>query len=96
MAQRISPAEPAPATNVRWVVFALACSTSWLFTLHRYSFGLIKPELMSEWKLSAGEIGLIDSCFAVFYSLFQFPVGITADVLGVRLILTILILTWSA
>ena len=46
MAQLTPPAEPNQATNVRWLVFALACSTSWLFTLHRYTFGLIKPDLM--------------------------------------------------
>ncbi len=85
-------AEP---TNFRWVVFGLACGTSWLFTLHRYTFGLIKADLMREWKLSEGEIGLIDSCFAIFYSLFQFPAGMAADVLGVRLVLTVLIILWS-
>jgi MFS family permease len=96
MTQLTLPAERAPATNIRWLVFALACSTSWLFTLHRYTFGLIKADLMREWKLDAGEIGLIDSFFAIFYSVFQFPAGIAADVFGVRLVLTILILTWSA
>lgn len=96
MAQLTLPAEPTQATNIRWLVFALACSTSWLFTLHRYTFGLIKPDLMKQWKLDEGEIGLIDSCFAVFYSAFQFPAGVAADVFGVRLVLTILILTWSA
>jgi MFS transporter, ACS family, glucarate transporter len=95
MTQLTLPAERAAATNIRWLVFALACSTSWLFTLHRYTFGLIKPDLMREWKLSEGEIGLIDSGFAVFYSAFQFPAGIAADIFGVRLVLTVLILVWS-
>jgi MFS family permease len=31
----------------------------------------------------------------VFYSVFQFPVGIAADAVGVRLVLTVLIVVWS-
>ena len=30
-------------TNVRWAIFGLACGTSWLLYLHRYTFALIKP-----------------------------------------------------
>ena len=30
-------------TRVRWIVFALGCSTSWMLYLHRYTFALIKP-----------------------------------------------------
>ena len=32
-------------TQFRKVVFVLACGTSWMLYLHRYVFGLIKPEL---------------------------------------------------
>lgn len=83
------------ATNIRWVVFSLACGTSWLFTLHRYTFSLIKADLMRDWKLNKAEIGLIDSGFAIFYSIFQFPAGMMADLYGVRLVLTVLICVWS-
>lgn len=83
------------ATNVRWVVFALACGTSWLFTLHRYTFGLIKGDLMEKWDLDKAEIGVIDSVFAIFYSAFQFPAGMAADLFGVRIVLTVLICIWS-
>jgi sugar phosphate permease len=76
-------------------VFGLACSTSWLLILHRYTFALIKNDLMREQHLSASEIGLIDSGFAMTYTLFQFPLGVAADALGVRLVLTTLIVVWS-
>ena len=82
-------------TNVRWVVFGLACSTSWLLILHRYTFALIKDDLMRERNLTEGQIGLIDSGFATFYSLFQIPLGVAADAVGVRLVLTALIVVWS-
>jgi ACS family glucarate transporter-like MFS transporter len=83
-------------TNVRWAVFGLACGTSWLLYLHRYTFALIKPALMEEWKLDKVELGLLDSAFSVSATAFQFPLGVTADWLGVRIVLTVLILVWSA
>jgi ACS family hexuronate transporter-like MFS transporter len=81
-------------TNVRWAVFGLACGTSWLLYLHRYTFALIKPALAEEWKLDKIELGLLDSAFSLSATLFQFPLGVAADWLGVRLVLTALILVW--
>lgn len=82
-------------TGFRWVVFAMACSTSWMLYLHRYTFGLIKPALEKEWGVENTELGLLDSTFSLFYSLFQFPLGIAGDALGVHLVLTALILIWT-
>ena len=41
-------APTARPTGIRWLVLALACLTSWLLYLHRFSWGVIKAE---------GEIG---------------------------------------
>ena len=82
-------------TNVRWMVFALCGGTSWLLYLHRYSFALIKPELVREWGVGATELGLLDSAFSTSYMIFQLPAGIMADLAGARLVLTALILIWS-
>jgi ACS family D-galactonate transporter-like MFS transporter len=86
--------EDARPTNVRWAVFGLACGASWLLYLHRYAFAVIKPELVKEWSLSKTELGLLDSAFSLTATLFQFPLGIAADALGVRLVLTSLVLLW--
>jgi MFS family permease len=83
-------------TNVRWHVFAFACGTSWLLYLHRYTFSLIKPELKLEWNLGADDLGFLDSVFFASYSVFQIPLGIAGDLFGVRLVLTLLIVVWSA
>ncbi len=85
--------QPVP-TNVRWSVFSLAFATSALLYLHRYVFAFIKPTLAEEWNLSNTELGQLDSAFSVCYTLFQFPLGVLADVLGVHLVLTALILVW--
>lgn len=83
-------------TNVRWVVFGLACGTSWILYLHRYTFALIKPELKEQFGWTKTELGLLDSAFFLAYTLFQIPCGILADALGVRYFLTAMILLWSA
>jgi sugar phosphate permease len=84
----------AKPTNVRWAVFGLACGTSWLLYLHRYTFALIKPALVQEWSLDKSQLGLLDSAFSITSTLFQFPLGILADAAGVRLVLTGLIVLW--
>jgi sugar phosphate permease len=87
--------EPGP-THVRWQVFGLAFATSALLYLHRYSFAYIKPALQDAWGLDKTELGRLDSAFSVFYSLLQFPFAILADGLGIRLVLTLLMLVWMA
>ena len=63
--------------------------------LHRYMFALIKPSLKLQWGLGTDELGYLDSAFSLCYLIFQVPFGALADVAGARLILTLLILTWS-
>ncbi len=82
------------ATNIRWGVFGLALGTSWLLYLHRYVFAFIKPTLATEWGLSNTQLGQLDSAFSVSYMLFQFPLGVAADLAGVHLVLTGLMLAW--
>lgn len=91
---QITPAAQQP-TNFRWVVFAMACGTSWLMYLHRYTFALIKPDLKQNWELDNEQLGLLDSAFSASYSLCQTPLGILGDLAGVHLVLTGMILVWS-
>lgn len=84
----------AKPTNIRWAVFGLACSTSWLLYLHRYAFAIIKPELVKEWNLDKVQLGLLDSAFSLSSTFFQFPLGVASDLAGVHLMLTGLILLW--
>ena len=82
-------------TEFRWVVFSMACGTSWLLYFHRYMFGLIKPELVREYGLDTGQLGLLDGAFSTFYTGLQFPIGLAADFLGVQIVLTALGLVGS-
>ena len=94
-----SPSNPPPLerpTRVRWLMFVLACGTSWLLYVHRYSWGLIKPELKAEFGLSDVELGWLDGAFMATYALCQVPTGLFGDVFGPARVLPVIILIWSA
>jgi sugar phosphate permease len=84
-------------TRVRWLIFVLACATSWLLYVHRYTWGVIKAPLKKEHPgLTDEGLGWLDSLFYAGYALGQIPGGMAADRLGPRLVLSLLILLWSA
>lgn len=82
-------------TRVRWLVLFLACATSALLYLHRYSWGLIKADVKVEFGLSDSQLGWLDSTFAAAYALFQIPAGYAGDVFGPAVILPVIVLAWS-
>lgn len=85
-----------PASRVRWRVFGLAFATSGILYWHRYVFGFVKPTLAEEWKLTNTELGRLDGAFSLSYTLFQFPLGIAADLAGVHCVLSGLTVLWCA
>jgi sugar phosphate permease len=90
------PDEPRP-TRVRWLIFALACAVSWLLYLHRYTWGVIKPALKEEYPgLTDVELGYLDSLFSLTYATGQVPGGAAGDLFGPRMVLSLLIVLWSA
>ena len=88
------PPLPRP-TQVRWLIFALACQASWLLYLHRYAWGVVKPALKQEYHFTDVELGWLDAVFMVTYGLGQVPGGLAGDVWGPHAVLTLLILLWS-
>lgn len=82
-------------TNVRWLVFSLACLTSWFLYLHRYTWGLIKKDIQDEFGFSKTEMGWLDSCFSVTYAAGQVPTGLLGDLFGPAMILVIIVIGWS-
>lgn len=83
-------------TRVRWLIFVLACSASFLLYLHRYSWGVVKPFLKQDTGISDVVLGGLDSAFSVTYMLCQVPGGLAGDVFGPRRVLSLIILFWSA
>ena len=79
----------ASPTRVRWLVFVLACATSWLLYVHRYAWGVIKADLKAEYGFTDTQLGWLDSAFSATYALFQIPCGHMGDVLGPALALPV-------
>lgn len=91
---------PAPSlsgkpTNRRWLMFSLAAGTSWFLYLHRFTFGVIRPELEKEYGFSNTELDSIFALFNLTYALGQIPGGIICDFFGPHLFLAGIILLWS-
>lgn len=82
-------------TSVRWMVFTLACSTSFFLYLHRYTWNLIAPELIKEYGWSRERVGLLYTFFTPAYGGGQIPSGMLCDWLGPHLFLGGIILLWS-
>jgi sugar phosphate permease len=83
-------------TRVRWLIFALICTASWLLYLHRYSWGVIKPAFRREHPgLTDTEVGWLDSAFLATYAFGQTPAGLLGDVFGTRAFLVLIVLVWS-
>jgi ACS family glucarate transporter-like MFS transporter len=87
---------PVRPTQTRWLIFILACATSWLLYLHRYAWGVIRPSLKAENPdLTDQQLGWLDAMFNLTYAIGQVPGGLAGDLGGPRVVLSLLILLWS-
>lgn len=83
-------------TQVRWIIFALACGASFLLYVHRYTANTVSALLTKEpYQLDAVQIGFLFSLFYYTYALLQIPSGVVIDRFGPRRFLAISILCWS-
>jgi sugar phosphate permease len=82
-------------TNVRWIMFALACLTSWFLYLHRYTWNFIRPELKTEYDFSNTQLESIYTAFSITYGIGQIPSGVICDFFGPHLFLGVIIALWS-
>lgn len=96
-----SPHDPAASpvvqrpTRVRHVIFVLACFTSGLLYLHRYTGNIVAERLVAEHGFTKAQIGLLGGLFNLAYGVGQIPSGMTSDAFGPHLFLGIVILLWS-
>lgn len=72
-----------------------ACLTSGLLYVHRYSWGVIKKEIKSEFHLSDSQLGWLDSAFQAAYTACQVPTGVAGDRWGPAAVLPLMVLGWS-
>ncbi|MFM8582346.1 MAG: MFS transporter, partial [Planctomycetaceae bacterium] len=89
------PPYETPPTGVRWLVFGLACATSFCLYLHRYTWNFVAPELQARHGWSEGDVQQAYTLFNITYGLGQIPSGVLIDRHGPRLFLTLIIALWS-
>ena len=82
-------------TPIQWRVFALACGTSFLLYVHRYSWNIVGPMLQKDFQLSNRESGFLFSLFYYTYAGAQIPAGVVIDRFGAHRFLSIAIVAWS-
>ena len=61
----------------------------------RVNFGMAVPSIMKDFKLTAGQIGMIMSGFYIGYTIFNYLAGYITDRLSVSITVVLLLLFWS-
>src|ERR1044071_8962865 len=80
----------------RHKVLAMLFLASIVTYLDRISISVAAPRMSRDLGLSTAQMGLVFSAFVVAYGLFEIPGGWMGDRFGPRLILTRIVLWWSA
>ena len=91
----VSPAREESPTNVRWLMFALACGTSWFLYLHRYAWNIVGPKIQETYQFDHTQSGFVFSLFYWTYAAGQIPSGVAIDLFGPHLFLGTSIVLWS-
>ena len=88
-------APPAKPTRARYFVVLLAISLAVLSYVQRVAISQAAEPISRDLHLPKAEMGLIFGAFGLAYALFEIPMGLLGDRLGVRRVLTQIVLAWS-
>lgn len=92
--QKAANAMLKPTRARHWVVvFALALAM--IMYIQRVAISQAAGPISSELQLDKSQMGLVFGAFGLSYALFELPMGLLGDRLGVRRILTQVVLAWS-
>ncbi len=86
---------PARTVPLRYRVLAAACLLAVITYIHRIGFAMAAAAFRGPLGLGDRQIGALIGAFLVAYGLFEMPWGYLADRLGVRDVLTVVILGGS-
>lgn len=83
-------------SRARHTVVVLAISLAILSYVQRVAISEAAGPIMRDLHISKDRMGLIFGAFGLSYALFEIPMGLLGDRLGVRRVLTQIVLAWSA
>jgi len=84
------------ATRVRYMVVLLAIGLAVLSYMQRVAISQAAGPISSDLHIPKAQMGLIFGAFGLSYALFEIPMGLLGDRLGVKRVLTQIVLAWSA
>lgn len=90
-----SPANPRPATNVRWFLIGWIFLLGAIAFLDRVNISIAGPSIASAYHLSNVQLGTVFSALLWGYAIFQTIGGRMADLLGPRRVLTGGVIWWG-
>jgi ACS family glucarate transporter-like MFS transporter len=77
------------------VLLLLIVVASFVSYVLRTNLSIVGPEMIAELGISATELGVVLSAFALGYTIFQFPGGVFGDRVGPRLAVTAMAVAWG-
>ena len=83
-------------THARYWVVVFALTLAMIMYIQRVAISQAIVPIAADLKLDQGEKGLVLGAFGLSYALFEIPMGLLGDKLGVRWVLSQLVLVWSA
>ena len=78
--------------HYRWLIFAVLTTAYFFVYFHRLSLSVVANDLVREFQLSAGMMGLLGSVYFYCYAAMQLPAGLLSDSLGPRKTVTCFLL----
>jgi ACS family glucarate transporter-like MFS transporter len=84
------------ASRVRYSVVLLAISLAVLSYVQRVAISVAAGPISHDLHLPKEQMGFIFGAFGLAYALFEIPMGLLGDRLGVKRVLTQIVLAWSA
>jgi ACS family glucarate transporter-like MFS transporter len=82
-------------THARYWVVVFALSLAMVMYIQRVAISQAIVPIAADLHLSSAEKGLVLGAFGLSYALFEIPMGLLGDKLGVRWVLSQLVLIWS-
>ncbi|HEX8712715.1 MAG TPA: MFS transporter, partial [Terracidiphilus sp.] len=83
-------------SRIRHSVTGLAISLAILSYVQRVAISEAAGPIMHDLHIPIDRMGLVFGAFGLSYALFEVPMGLLGDRLGVRRVLTQIVLAWSA
>ena len=84
------------ASRTRYSIVALAISLAILSYVQRVAISQAAGPISHDLHLNKAQMGLIFGAFGLSYALFEIPIGLLGDKIGVRRVLMQIVIGWSA